>query len=483
MIIRLTNFIYKFLFFSLFFLPIQAVLVFLFHFPNSIQYFYFFLIIGVPLCLCFPLKYIRKSIDKNFVILFLFFLLSLFISLIVNYEQVMSRGMDFTYYTLEYSKFWDRPDIRMFNWGVLRPFLFFIFACILFLFMNLKYGVKIALKAIIYLAIISSVYSIYQIIAGFFHLPFGAVFSGHNGKEIYLFGNLRRVEGLFYEPGPHATFLAPVFCIMFFQLFEKNKERLLLSKNNTYLVFILVTTASICTFSPIAFLAIPICIGLSYILKIRSINFKMTPKKLKYILVFSITLLVLLFCIGTMIKSNAKNFSISKYMIEKILVSTTSFDSPIVYLNPDSRSVRAYVGMSLFKDNPLFGAGPSSSIAYFFKYATFTTSGIFLRDQHAVINTHIKMLCEFGIIGFFIYLLLLLYPIYLYVKRTKLLGKDKNLIDSLLVAYIIYILVSFQATIQIWMPYFWMIYVLLVVILNKHSKVSNNIDNAISYNL
>ncbi len=479
MILKLNNFVYKFLSISLFFLPIQACLVVLFNFPNSIQYFYLFIIIGFITSIVITLKYKKISIDKTFIILFLLLLFSMFISFIINYEQILSKGMEFAYFVSVYSKFWDSPDIRMFNWGILRPFLFFLYACILFLFFNLKYGLKIAFKTILTLAIISCIYSIYQIVAAYFNLPGGAIFSGHHGQEIFLFGKLRRVEGLFYEPGPQATFLSPIFCIMFFQLFERNKEKMLYTPKKTYLIFILIAIVTVCTFSPIAFLTIPICIGLAYILNYKRIKFKLTTKNIKILYCVVIFLVMLILGIFNLIQKNAQNFSISKYMIEKILVSTTSFDSPVVYLNPDSRSVRSFVGIELFKDHKIFGAGPSSAITYFFKYANFTSNKYILRDQHAVINTHIKMLCEYGLVGFFFYLLLLLYPIYLYIKYFKLLKDNKNIIDSLFISYLIYILVSFQATLQFWMPYFWVIYVMLVVLLKKcplqYIKMENNL--------
>ena len=161
------------------------------------------------------------------------------------------------------------------------------------------------------------------------------------------------------------------------------------------------------------------------------------------------------------------DLSITKYMIEKIANSTTALDNPIVYMNPDSRSVRNYVGIKLFQDHMLLGAGPSSAITYFYKYATFTENNYMLRDQGAVINTHIKVLCETGIIGFIFYMAILIYPIWLYVKRYRLIKKDKNLIDSLIIAHILFILLSFQATQQFYSQYFWLIYTPLIILLNK----------------
>lgn len=479
MIINLKNFINVFACISIFLLPIQALFVFVFKLPSFFQILYPFILIGIILCFFIPRKYILASIDKNFVFLFLLLLLSFLISYIINIDEVTSHRMNFTYYTNIYSNFWDRPDIRMFNWGILRPTLFFIYSCILLILLNLKGGIRLVLKTLVFLALITSIYSIYQVIAAFFHLPFGALFSGHSGNEIFLFGNLRRVEGIFYEPGPQATFLSPILCIMFSQLFEKAPYKRLFSKKWTIINFLLILIVSILTFSPIAFLTILILPIMWMLINYKDIKLKITKKTIKYFCIAFIFIIFLVISVAILIKrTSGTDFSIVKYMIEKIAVSTTSFDSPLVYLNPDSRSVRAYVGMELFKDHPIFGAGPGSSITYFFKYANFTSPRYILRDQTAVINTHIKMLCEFGLSGFFIYLIILLYPIYCYIKRINVKNTNRNLINSLLIGYLIYITISFQSTFQIWMPYFWMIYTLLLISTNRQKYyIVTNIKN------
>lgn len=468
--IKIKNLAYLMLIFAGALLTTQSCLLYVFHLPPYIQFFYLFLIFGGILCIFIPIKQSIGSIDKTFFILYMLFILAMFISIIVNYNSVVSHGMDFTYYTKLYSKFWDRPDIRLFAWGIMRPAFFLTYALLLFIFLNFKNGIKILLKTLIVVAVISSIYSVYQLISGYFGLPFGSIFSGHDGKEIFFFGKLRRVEGLFYEPGPHATILSPIFCILSFQIFEKNKEKLLFKKSTNIIFFILITIALIFTFSPIGFLTPIIGIPIAILLNIKNIKF--SPKLIKITAITVITISIMAFFISYVINSILTktiniDLSITKYMIEKIANSTTALDNPIVYMNPDSRSVRNYVGIKLFQDHMLLGAGPSSAITYFYKYATFTENNYMLRDQGAVINTHIKVLCETGIIGFIFYMAILIYPIWLYVKRYRLIKKDKNLIDSLIIAHILFILLSFQATQQFYSQYFWLIYTPLIILLNK----------------
>ena len=468
--IKIKSLVYLILIFAGALLTTQACLIYVFHLPPYIQFFYLFLIFGGILCIFIPIKQSILSIDKTFFILYMLFILAMFISIIVNYNSVVSHGMDFTYYTLSYSKFWDRPDIRLFAWGIMRPAFFLAYTLLLFIFLNFKNGTKILLKTLIIVAILSSVYSIYQIISGYFGLPFGSIFSGHDGKEIFFFGKLRRVEGFFYEPGPHATILSPIFCILGLQIFEKDKKKLLFKRSITLIFFVLITIVLFLTFSPIGFLTPIIGIPIAILLNIK--NIKLSKKLLKItaiaLIVISIAAYLTSFIINSILTKTVNiDISITKYMIEKIANSTTALDDPIVYMNPDARSVRNYVGIKIFKDHILLGAGPSSAITYFYKYATFTGNNYILRDQGGVINTHIKILCETGIIGFTFYMGILIYPIWLYIKRYKLVKKDKKLIDSLLIAHFLYILLSFQSTQQFYSQYFWLIYIPLIVLLNK----------------
>ena len=450
-----------------FLLPIQAVFVLVLHFPNFVQMLYPFITIGFVMCCFMPLKRLSASLDKNFIVLFVSLLITMLISVILNYDAVCSLGMTFSYIVSNYSKFWDSPDIRLFNWGILRPFLLYIYILILFVFLNFKNAIKILLKTLIILAIISSLYSIYQIVAGWVGLPYGSLFSGHAGNEIFLFGKLRRPEGLFYEPGPQATFLSPIFCILLFQLFEKNKLNSFFSPKITRWIFSLITFVLIFTFSPIGILTVLLATVMSIIINHKKFHFKMTKTNIvKLITVICIGIVFISLITSFIQKATNKNFTIAKYMLEKILISTTVMDSPIIYTNPDSRSVRTYSGIEIFKDNIIFGCGPGGAISYYFKHIPFTANRK-LYDQHAVINTHVKMLCELGILGFICYLAVLIYPLFLYIKNYRNLKSNKLLIDSLVISLGIYITISYQATLQFWMPYFWMIYVPLVVLIRK----------------
>jgi O-antigen ligase len=96
-----------------------------------------------------------------------------------------------------------------------------------------------------------------------------------------------------------------------------------------------------------------------------------------------------------------------------------------------------------------------------------------LPEQNGVINTHLKILCELGLLGFVLYILILAYPYYLYVKKYHLLKfLSKNLINGLLIGYSIYIFISFQSTLQFWTPYFWMIYVLLITVIREKATIN-----------
>ena len=125
--ISLQNSIKYLLIWGSFFLPTQAMFVFLFHFPNFVQMIYVFIIWGI-LIICFmQKKFIFKSIDVNYTILFLWLLTTIFISYIVNHDAILSFGNQFKYYVKVYSSTWDEPELRMLNWGIIRPWIFFIY--------------------------------------------------------------------------------------------------------------------------------------------------------------------------------------------------------------------------------------------------------------------------------------------------------------------------------------------------------------------
>lgn len=443
-------------------LPIQACLIFLFKLPVWAQFLYPILIISFIFCLFIPYKYIMKSIDKTFVILFSGYLLALLISLVLNYEQISEYGIKFIYYITKYSMFWDRPDMRMFNWGILRPFLFMMFACSLFIFMSFKNSIRKFLKTIIIVGLISSLYSCYQIVAAQFGLPFASIFSGHNGEVIYLFGNIRRVEGIFFEAGPQAIFLAPVFLILFLQLFE-NKEKSLFKKRTTILFLIPIFITMFFTFSPIAYLTfllgIPICIGLNY----KTISQVVSIKKI----IKAVSITAAIICISALIymwttENYNTDFSIQEYMIRKIAVSTTEIND----FHPDNRAIRNMIGVQIFKEFPIFGCGPAGAIIHYGRIGHFTWNAKML-DQTAILNTHLKILCETGIFGFVFYFLIITYPIYLYIKKFKTPKYNKYIIDSLFTAYLFHIVFAASVNPQFLMSYTWLLYVPLVILLKR----------------
>ena len=199
--IKITPIIITMIVISATLLPIQASIMYAFNLPTLFQLLYPFLIVSFIIILNIPIKKILSSLDYKFLFLFLLLILFQIISSMINSTTIIDFSMKFSNYVLNYSKLLDSPIPRMINWSIFRPFLFFCYILTLCIFLNFKNGIKIHTKSLICLGLLSIIYSIYQIVAAYLGLPFGAIFSGHNGQEIFLLGNIRRVEGLFFESG------------------------------------------------------------------------------------------------------------------------------------------------------------------------------------------------------------------------------------------------------------------------------------------
>lgn len=469
---------YFFLIFAGCLLTTQACLVFVFYLPSYIQFLYLFLIFGGVTCLFLPYKNLVSYSNLTFITICILLLIINLISAVLNYEILASYGDSIKYFLRIYLDFWDSAGGRLFGWGLMRPIFYFLYACILFIFLRFKNSTKVLMRSLIIVGIISCIYSIYQIIAFYLGLPYGAIFSGHDNQEITLYGILRRTEGIFFEAGPHATFLSPLFCIMLFQLFENNENKLFFNKKLSVCIFILFTIIMLNTYSPIGYLTPVIAIPIAIILNINKIKeIKITKKIFNRIIVLIILAAMIIASFSVFL---AKTYSIdlsliSGYILEKVMVSTSSTDTVSTagglgvpeYMNLDARSTRNYAAIEMFKEHPIIGVGPGGAISYFPKFLPFTYARNYIRDSQAVINTHLKILCESGILGFIVYLTMMLYPFWLYIKNYKKLKDNKLFIDSLIIAHFLYLLLSFQSNFLLYSTNFWLIYVPLVASMDK----------------
>ncbi len=459
-------------------IPIQASIMYALKLPSLFQLIYVFIIISAGVCIFIPYKKIIKSIDKTFVILFCLLILVNIISICINYDSVINYGLNFKYYVKNYSLFWDSPEVRMFNWGILRPIIFFAYICILFIFLNTKDGIKIHLKSLLYLTFLTVLYSTYQFFAFKFGLPFGAIFSGHDGEEITLFG-MRRLEGIFFEPGPQASFLTIIVPILLYQLYETDSSKILIKKRYGIFLFILSVIIYLLTLSPIAFIAI-ILLFISQIYLNRHKIILTLNKNLKkaFLALLSISIFIFSFIIfinlGT---ENSSHSNILGYIESKIVISMSDTSGYNEYSHPDSRSLRNQAGMTMFENNPIFGVAPGGAITHYARLTPFTRTGTFILDTQTLLNTYIRFMAEVGIVGFIIFLIIVYYPVFQFIKNRKLIefSSEKNLIYGLLFSYIFHIVLTYQANPYFWMALNWMIYVPLVILTKKQRLIQNNI--------
>ena len=207
-------------------LPLQLTLRLFLHLPSFLMLIYIFLICSIFFLLFIyfihPINIKISCLQKNTIIIFAIFFFEMVISVLFNYNNILEQNIPFIYYTNKYSKFWDSPVMSSLFAGIIRPLVYFSFVFIMYFFLKKEIHLRKLCKYLIIIGFFSSLYSIYQVIAFRFGLPFSSVFSGHNGEIIEAFG-VRRCEGLLYEPGPQATYLSVIFSIILFQLFGYKK--------------------------------------------------------------------------------------------------------------------------------------------------------------------------------------------------------------------------------------------------------------------
>lgn len=449
-----------FLMFFIALLPLQLTLRHLLHLPLLIYFFLLFAFLYILVFQKTSLKYCK--IQKIFFCILFGFFIEMLISVILNYSLVVPFDIPFEYYVTRYSKFWDSPYMSSIFAGILRPGIYFLFSVFLIFFFYKNNNYRFLIRILIVIGFISSIYSIYQLFAYQFGLPFSSVFSGHNGEIIEMMG-VRRCEGIFYEPGPQATYLSVIFPLLLCQFFAKSNEKLF-NKNFNIIMLITVTFTLFATLSPIGmltpFISVPI------ILWIFRNQLSINTKK-KIFLLFCVLCFVFFFV--TIYINNNLSFSVFQYLKNRIMnlgINNTIFLG-------DDRSVRNEITVKLIRDYKWFGVGPGNDGFYYALYAPYAIGRKI--DKGIAINQNLKILSDSGIFGFVFYMLLLVYPFYIYLKLrlyNYYISYFDSIINALFVAIVLFAILTFNAQVEFFQPLFWIVYsLLLVVIINKYKFI------------
>lgn len=459
----------------IFFLPFQVFTCNVFHVPSYIQIYYIFLITG----LCFlGLRIITKKhiyVNKTILILYgIFFILSI-VSSSYNFNKVFDiNPYIYKLQVVTYTPLWDNPLIRTWYLGFFRTGLLFIFILIIYNFFNSNKNIEKVIKLFFILGFITTIYSIYQIISTKYGLPYGAIFSNRDESEVAQLFNIRRLDGVFFEPSPQAGFLSTIWCVALSQILGKNKQIILFSKR-IMIIFLILSLVVMClTFSPIGIFTPIIAMPLLLFYYYKNHIIKLFKRNYAFIIIiFTIFILTMSFLYIKYKNYNVlqNNNTIISYIIDKIQISTVELNDPIIYSNQDSRSVRNYAGIKMFQDNPILGIGPGNSGFFYFSYIPFVNFSK-MSNLSPLINVYISLLGENGLLGFIVFLLLLLYPFYL-AKTHKLL-KYRSLIIGLLVAYFIILLITFFSYSYDKDPTFWIIYILLIKLILQNEYIKRN---------
>lgn len=456
--LNIENIINKILAIFMFILPFEnGLTLHVLKLPEFMKFRYLFLFISIVFFILFFKKIKIKFFDKNYIYLYLILCfiigLSTFLNLQINAENYPFYNTGYMYVQ------WSRSLYLC----LIKPLFFLLFSFFIYIYcINSKNAIKIIFKTLIVVGIVSTLYGIYQFIGYKLGLPGTAIFS----RGDLLIGNLRRCEGIFYEPGPHAKFLSICFFLLIADILTKSQSFYIFKNLRTKIILLsIITIGLFLTISPIGFIApsflLLLCLFnmkkiLSYIKKYKS---KVLTFATFGLIVFSFTLIIL---------SNIKfhnNESLLSYIIHKISYSIYVSDI-LEYYNPDSRTLRNYVGLSIFKDYPLLGCGAGNATFLYYKYAYFVP--IIMPIGDGVINQNINILAEFGFLGFLSYLLIILYPFYKWlINRYKIIPDYKYYTQLLLISIFYFFTIISFGNLYFFEVYFWIIYVSVIYIISK----------------
>ena len=437
-------------------LPLQLTIRLIFNLPSFLMLINIAIFLLVIFYCSQPAENKKLSSFKiNIIYIYISLFLITLISVLINYSEIIEyQSSQFAYYVMQYSKFWDSSAMSSIYSGIIRPAIYFIFFYTLIFILQKEQDLQNLYKILLSIAIISCFYSIYQLFAYKYNLPFGSLCSGHSGMPITYLG-LRRTEGIFYEGGPHATFLSFIFPLFIYQNFRNPLKRKRLYNIYLYLILILLLLISFTTLSPIGILT-PFIVFAILILQ----NWKRVKTHNKYIIAFSIMFVLLFSC--NIQFGGTKGYN--KYTIKNYIISRIDGDFNNSALAGDLRTTRNKITIDLIKKHPFIGIGAGNDGFYYAKYAPYAYGN--MPTKNVIINNNLKIFADYVIIGFLLYLLLLIYPFYFFVKSKLYNYKTTffldKLINSLFVAELLFVILTFQAQTEFLQPLFWIMYTMLI---------------------
>lgn len=408
---------------------------------------------------------------KSFVMLLILLIISI-VSVVINLPLVIDKNIPFKYYVVSYSDFWDSTIMTSIYSGIIRPIIYIAFYFTLSFLLKKMSNIVYLYRYLKIITIISCIYSVYQLFAFYYGLPFGYLFA-RQGMEAITFLGLRRTEGVFYEAGPHATFLSVTFPMILLQISNNfNKNRKLYKKIIDILTILLIVITLITTLSPIGILTPFIVLPIFVIIKWNIINKKSFYTTIGVIIVFLTSFYYINFY------NNTDKFSLYEFTKNRL---NSEFEVESRATCGDLRTVRNYITIKIIKNSPIKGIGPGNDAFYYAELAPFAT-GI-LPTKNVIINNNLKILADLGITGFILYLIFLLYPIWYYfkLKYNKILTNPflDNYIISMIIAEILLIVLTFQSQTEFLQPLFWIVYTSLLAAIRLKKTYLNKLRKEI----
>lgn len=281
-------------------------------------------------------------------------------------------------------------------------------------FKERKYDLKTIVRLYIKSCVVASLIAFIQEIGFLLRINFLYDFSSYlfGVHNITSSGIFLRVYSLFIEPGHFGNFLTPAIYLGV-QSFLNNKNAIkMIKKKET----VLIVLAFFLTFSVVAYF--------NLLLIILFLLIKSKIKIWKKVLVILCVTLIVITTYFSVSNVNQKINSLSKGLKNEKFLTSSSGLSAFAFIG------NIKVTIVSLKNNPLFGTGLNTHRFSYKKYIGLYYTDLFSEiNSDGTVSLYIRILSEFGILGFMLFILSLIK--FKMNKRSKILMAENYLLNEM----------------------------------------------------
>ncbi|MEI6728588.1 MAG: O-antigen ligase family protein [bacterium] len=270
----------------------------------------------------------------------------------------------------------------------------------LFLLANFAKNIPNLVRELVVVLVLVALFGIFQFAGDMLGIPASitGIIQGKYSKEIF---GLPRVHGTAFEPTYFAAILATgIIALLVYFLAKKKLYKALPEGVNVVLLAFLIISF-VLTFSKAGFLALPITVSLLLVFTFKKLNFKH-----------------FLIEVGQLVLGLGSFALILVFSVEKIFIAAQNFyNQALGTANGDTASAleRSWffnAGAFLLEKNPLWGVGSGQFGVLGNRILEYTPYGYTLPGSYIITqNVYLEVWLEFGLIPFFIFLWIMVWPI------------------------------------------------------------------------